>query len=230
MQYTTFVLILSSRYISGGFSLVDCNPCLLMCRCTIVVFLDLSRRFLMSFYVRPGHVFRKSCLTDLRRLSVVGLRSAACKYWDSYGFEVCDRMLYTTFSDCCGPRGTSHFPVFLFLVPFIISSPFLWVDVSCLSSVMVHSSSYRTPNYINGDVYIFGKIWICLACLLRTSSWSVAIYVDSIVIPSGSLASISFSKITVDIVRVACLDRCIFAPESVTTSMLVLFGSGGVSI
>ena len=41
-------------------------------------------------------------------------------------------------------------------------------------------------------------------------------------IPSGSLAFISFSIIKVAIVGVACLARFIFAPESAKFSMLVL--------
>ena len=133
-----------------------CYPCLLMYKCPIVVFLDLSRCFLISFSVRPVQVFRKPCLISLRRLAVVGLKSAACKYLASSGFEVCARMLFTTFSDCCGPRGTSHISVFLFLIPFILPSPFLWMDIACLSSVMVHPSSHKTPNDINGDVCILG--------------------------------------------------------------------------
>ena len=54
--------------------------------------------------------------------------------------------------------------------------------------------------------------------------------VDSIVLPSGSLAFISFSIITGAIVEVACLARCIFAPKFVIASMLVLVGLCGVSI
>ena len=54
--------------------------------------------------------------------------------------------------------------------------------------------------------------------------------VDSIVLPSGSIDYISFSIITGAIVGVACLARCIFAPESAIASMLILFGLGGVSI
>ena len=54
--------------------------------------------------------------------------------------------------------------------------------------------------------------------------------VDSIVLPSGSIDYISFSIITGAIVGVACLARCIFAPEFVIASMLVLVGLGGVSI
>ena len=96
VKYTTFIFILSSRYVSGSFSLVDFNLCLLMCRCTIVVFLDLSRCFLISFSMITGQVFRKTCLIVLIRLAVVGPKSAACKYLASSGFEV--------FPECCSPH------------------------------------------------------------------------------------------------------------------------------
>ena len=125
VQKTSFVLILSSKYVSGGFYLVDCSPCLLIFRCAIVAFLELPRCFFMSFSVRPVHVFRKPCLIALRILAVVELKSAACKYRASSGFEVCAIMLCTTFFDCCVPRGTSHIPVFLFLDNLIIYSPLL---------------------------------------------------------------------------------------------------------
>ena len=113
--------------------------------------------FLDQFYLRPGQVFRKPCLIALRILAIVGLKSAACKYLASSSFEVCARMLLTTFSDFCVPRGTSHIPVLLFLVPLIISSPLFWMEIACLSSMMVHPSSHKTPNYIIGAVCIFGK-------------------------------------------------------------------------
>ena len=138
VKYTTLVLILSSRSVSGGFSLIYHNPCLIVFRCPIIVYLDLSRCFLIIFYARPGQVFRKLCLIALRRLVVVGMKSAACKYWDSSGFEVFAIMLFTTFSDCCVPRGTPQIHVFLFMVPLIISSPLLWMEIVSLSSVMVH--------------------------------------------------------------------------------------------
>ena len=54
--------------------------------------------------------------------------------------------------------------------------------------------------------------------------------VDSVVNPYGSLAFISFSIITRAIVGVAFLSRCVFAPESVIYSMLVIVGLGWVSI
>ena len=49
-------------------------------------------------------------------------------------------------------------------------------------------------------------------------------------IPSGSLAFIHFSVIIGSIVGVDYFGRCIFAPESVIASMLLLLGLGGVSI
>ena len=137
-------------------------------------------------------------------------------------------VLFTTFSDCCVPRGTSHIPVFLFMVPLIISSTFFWTDIYCLSSVMVHPSSHKTPNVINRAVCIFGKMWICISSLLIPGSWSVAICVDSIVLPYGSLALISFTIIIGGIVGVIFFARCIFAPESEIASMLLLVGLCGL--
>ena len=84
---------------------------------------------------------------------------------------------------------------------------------------MMHPSSHKTPNDIIGAVLIFGKMWICLAYFLRPGEWSVAICDDSIVLPSGS---ISFDIITGAIVVVAHFSRCIFAPESVIASVLLL--------
>ena len=73
-------------------------------------------------------------------------------------------------------------------------------------------------------------MWIYLDSLIRPGSWSVAICVESIVLPSGSLDLILFSIITGAIVSVDCFDRCIFAPESVISRMLLLVGLCGVSI
>ena len=52
----------------------------------------------------------------------------------------------------------------------------------------------------------------------------------SIVIPSGSLAVISFEIIIGAIVVVACFARFVFAPESVIASMLLLRVLGGLLI
>ena len=49
-------------------------------------------------------------------------------------------------------------------------------------------------------------------------------------LPSGSLAVISFEIIIGDILVEACFAMRILAPESVITSMLLLGVSGGVSI
>ena len=73
-------------------------------------------------------------------------------------------------------------------------------------------------------------MWIYSSSLIRPDSWSVVIYIDSIVIPSVSLSFISLFINTGTIVGVACLARCIFAPESAISSMLVLVGLGGVLI
>ena len=118
--------------------MVYCSPFLLMCRCPIVVFLDFSMCLLIRFYVRPGHVFRKTCFIALRGLAVVGLKSAVYRYCDSSVLDVWAIMSFITDSDCCVSRGTSYIPVFFFLVTLMISSPFFWTVISCLSSVMVH--------------------------------------------------------------------------------------------
>ena len=69
----------------------------------------------------------------------------------------------------------------------MIYGPLLWNEISCLSSVMVHPSSHKNPNAINGAVLIFGKMWIYLNLFLIPDSWSVAMCEDSIVLPYGSL-------------------------------------------
>ena len=76
----------------------------------------------------------------------------------------------------------------------------------------------------------FGKMWICLSILLIPGSWSVAICVNTIVLPYGSLDLISLSIIKGAIVGVSYLDRCIFAPEHEISRMLVIVGLGGVSV
>ena len=52
---------------------------------------------------------------------------------------------------------------------------------------------------------------------------------DSIVIPSGILAVISVDIITEFLLLVACFSGCVFTPESVISSMLLIGGLGGVS-
>ena len=96
------------------------------------------------------------------------------------------------------------------------------MNIYCLSSVMVHPSSHKTPFDIKAAVCIFGKILICLTCLLIPGTWSVAMCIDSIVPLSGSLAFIYFYIITGATVGLACSAGCIFSPTSVIASMLLL--------
>ena len=104
----------------------------------------------------PDQLLRKPCFTAFRRIDVVRLKSAAFRYCDSYGLYVWARMLFVTASDCCVSRVTYHIPVFLVLVPLIVSCPFSWTYISCLSIFMVHPSSHKTPNDVSGDVFICG--------------------------------------------------------------------------
>ena len=83
-------------------------------------------------------------------------------------------MLFYAYSDCFVYKGTYHIPVCLFLVTFIISCTFFGTRIPCLSSVVLHPSSHKAPDDISGDVFIFGKFWICVACLNRPGGWSVA--------------------------------------------------------
>ena len=53
---------------------------------------------------------------------------------------------------------------------------------------------------------------------------------ESIVLSSGSHAIVLSDSITGAIVVVDCFTRCIFAPDSVIDSMLLLGGLGGVLI
>ena len=105
----------------------------------------------------PGQVFNKPCLIALRRLSVVGLKIDVLLYCASSGLGFWSRIIFVTSSDCYVYRGSYHVPVCLFLVPFIIPCQVLWIAISCLYSVMVHSSSHKTPNDIIAATFIFGK-------------------------------------------------------------------------
>ena len=183
MKNTTFVLLFSSSSVSGGFSMVDCRPFLLVYRRPIVVLIYFLICLLMGFSVRPGQVFRKTCLISLRRLSDVGA--------EKFRMEI---LLQFWFS-CLGQNVICHnfwllyihgnFPHYSLLVSgyFYYFLSIFWTDISCFYSVMVHPSSHKTPNDINGSVLIFGLMWICLACLLSPGSWIVAICDDFIVLP-----------------------------------------------
>ena len=63
--------------------------------------------------------------------------------------------------------------------------------------------------------------------MLRPGSWSVAICDDSVVISSGSLDVMSFDIMTGDIFGLACLVRCMSAPDSAFTSVYLLEELGG---
>ena len=103
---------------------------------------------------------------SLRSLTVFGLKSDAWRYCASSGLDVCAGILFLTASYFCVSRGSSHIPVFFFLVPLIISCQFFCTGISCLSSVIVHSSSHKTPNNIIGDIFISGKFGSAsIACL-----------------------------------------------------------------
>ena len=198
--------------------------------CPIVVLPDFSKFFLVRFSVRSGQVFRKPCLIALRSIYVVVLNSSAWRYCASSGLVVWARILFASDSYCCVSRGTSHIPVCLFLVPFIISCPFLWTVISCLSSVVVHPQSHNTPNDISGGVLILGVMWLCLDCFCSPGIWSVSMCDDSIVIPSCRLYVVSFEIMTGTIVVADFFDRCIFAPESSISSLVLLGEFGGFPI
>ena len=95
---------------------------------------------------------------------------------------------------------------------------------------MVHPSSHMNYNDSNEAVFVFGEMWIFLACLLRPDSWSVSMCEGFVVLLSGSLAVISFVIIIEAILLVACFSRCIFTPESAVAIMLLLIGLFGASI
>ena len=129
--------LLSSRSRSGGFSLVDCIPCLLVCRCPILVLVYFLICFLMRLAMSPDQVFSKPCLVVLRRLAAVGVKIASWRYCASSSVVVWDRMLIITSYYCYVSKGTSHIPFSFFPVSFIICCTFL-TYISCLSIVMVH--------------------------------------------------------------------------------------------
>ena len=120
--------------------MADYSTCLLICRFLIFIFIDILICLLVSFYVITGQVFREPFFIAMRRLVFFGVKSDAYKYCDCSGLYVWSIMLFLTDFYCCVSRVTSHITVFLFMVPLIISCPFFWIDISCLYSVVVHSS------------------------------------------------------------------------------------------
>ena len=106
VKKTTFVLLFSSKYVSGGFSLFYWIPCILICRCPIAPLLNFCGCFLMIPSMRPVQVLRKPCLIALRRLDVVGMKSAAWRYCASSGLVVWAIISFPKISDCFVSRGT----------------------------------------------------------------------------------------------------------------------------
>ena len=66
--------------------------------------------------------------------------------------------------------------------------------------------------------------------MIMPDSWTVYICDDSVVIPSGSLAVMSFEIMFRAIVLVACFPICILAPDSTIASVFLLGEFGGVPI
>ena len=161
---------------------------------------------------------------------LLGSKSVAWRYFASSGFRclwqnAIRHSFWLLFFQGQFPHSSS-----LFSGPFKYFLHIFFTGIYFLSSVMVHPSSHKTPNYISGDVFTFGQMWICLDCLLIPGICSVAMCEDSIVLPSGSLAVISFYIIKVSIVVVDCFVRCIFSPESTISRMLLLGEFYGVPI
>ena len=124
MKKTTLDLHLSSRSIYGGLFLVYCSPFILMRRCPIVFFVDFCICFFINPSVSTGRVLRKPILIALRMLVVFGLKIVEWKYCASSGLFVWARILFTK-TNYCVSMGTSHVPVCLLPVHFIICFPFL---------------------------------------------------------------------------------------------------------
>ena len=64
-----------------------------------------------------------------------------------------------------------NFPHYYLFVPgeFKICCPCFGTEIYCWYSVMVHPSIHKTPNYISGDVLIFGKfefVWLVYLSLV----------------------------------------------------------------
>ena len=131
VQKTNLVLHLSSRSVSGCLFMVYCSPFRIMCRCTIVMFIDFYICFLINPSMRRGRFLRKPRLIELMRLVVVGIKIVAWKYCASSGLVVLAIILYTTIFYYCVSREASHIPFSFSLVHFYIfctffSPPFIF--------------------------------------------------------------------------------------------------------
>ena len=105
-----------------------------------------------------------------------------------------------------------------------------WTFIVCLSIVMVHPLSHRTPKDMSGDAFIAGKMWIGLDSLDSPVSGSVVICFDSMVLTSGSLDSMVCAYLTGAIMGAALLAKYMLDPESDIYELLLKRELGGVSI
>ena len=87
-------------------------------------------------------------------------------------------------------QGNFQHSTFLVSGAFYYPLSIFWIKKSCLSSVILYPTSYKTSNDIRGAVFIFGIMWILLAYLINPGIWSFAICDDSSVILYVSLAVI----------------------------------------
>ena len=157
VQNTTFVLLLYSRSVSGGFFLDYLSPFILTCRCP-----NCSVHWFFNMLL--DDVFCKAW-PSLQEIFFDYLEYS-CYCWAE---KFCMNLLCKFLSSCLGQSVICHklwllclqrkflYSSLIFLVPFIISCPSFWTDISFLSSVMVHPSSHETPNDISVAIFTFGK-------------------------------------------------------------------------
>ena len=151
-------MLLSFRSVSGGFSLVDCIPSILVFRCPIVMLINFPNILIYELLCEAWPSLQENlfgCLEeDCCFWDETCCMKILCQFWFSFLVQnvICHNflLLYLLF--------TSHIPVCLFLANFIIYCPFFWTDIYCLSSFMVHPSSHQPPNDLSEAVFIFGEI------------------------------------------------------------------------
>ena len=134
------VLYLSSRSVYVCFFIVDCSPCLLTCRCTLVVLINFSICFFTNSSMRPDQVLSKPSFIYLRMIFVGDIKSSAWKYCAGYGLVIYDRIFFTSSVYCCVSMRNFHILVDLFLVPFNICCQFClltFIDVLLFHQVVI---------------------------------------------------------------------------------------------
>ena len=140
--------------------------------CPIVVLVDLSICFLITFSVRACHILRKPFLIAFMRLAFVGLKSTAWRYCASSGLVVWSRMSFATISVFfCLQENLSHSCLIVLGAFYYLLSNFF--GIYCFYIVMVQPSSHRTPNYNSGAVLILRKcestLPVCLGLVSEVS-------------------------------------------------------------